>query len=46
MEILTILALVLGGLVLLAVAAVVISLLLAVIGPPETLDYNFEDDEI
>jgi len=46
MDILMILALVLGGLVLLALAVVVVSVLVAAIGPPETLDYSFDDDEI
>lgn len=46
MEVLTILALILGGLVLLLLSVVVISLVVAAIGPPETLDYSFDDDEI
>jgi hypothetical protein len=46
MEVLTILALLLGGLVLLSLSVVIISILVAVIGPPETLDYSFDDDEI
>ena len=46
MDVLIILALVLGSLVLFALAVVVVSLVLAAIGPPETLDYSFDDDEI
>ncbi len=46
MEVLIVVAAVIGGIVLLSLGVLAVALLLAVIGPPENLDYSFDDDEI
>jgi hypothetical protein len=46
MEVLIVIGTVLGGIVLLSLGVIAVALLLAVIGPPDNLDYDFDDDEI
>ncbi len=46
MEVLIVVAAILGGIVLLSLGVIAVALLLAVMGPPDNLDYSFDDDEI